>query len=522
MMKRLSLLFIFHFSLFTFHFSLLSSAGAQNPIIQTKYTADPAPYVHGDTVYLFTSHDNGVRDGYDMTDWLLYTTTDMVNWTDHGAVASLQDFGSWSGTLDNGAWAQQVVERNGYWYMYCPIQLHGIAILRAESPYGPWKDARKRQFINYDIRDIDPTVFIDDDGQAYLYWGNNGLWYAKLQEGMTNIVSGSRKEVPLTTEAFGGYKEKYTKADGTEDTRIVGDDCFEEGPWFYKRGGKYYLVYAAGGIPEHLSYSMSDSPTGPWTYKGRIMGAPEGSFTIHPGVIDYKGHSYMFYHSGQLPGGHGFKRSVCVEEFSYNEDGTIPQIPFTKAGVEPVGTLNPYVRVEAETIAMSKGLETTKDDSRGIYVTGIDANDYVKVRAADFGSDGAAAVTVCVRGGTSAGRIELCIDRSSDIVATIDVAAGGDWTELTAALSRTVTGLHDVLFYFRPADSAQKNGLPHFDYWRFTDAKASAVREIAHTSPLAGRYYDVQGRPVDSIEKNCIEMGHCRSRDFSGTHRSPE
>lgn len=489
---------------------MLNNIQAQNPIIQTKYTADPAPYVHGDTVYLFTSHDNGVRDGYDMTDWLLYTSTDMVNWTDHGAVASLQDFGKWTGNLDNGAWAQQVVERNGFWYMYCPIQLHGIAVLRAESPYGPWKDARKRQFINYDIRDIDPTVFIDDDGQAYIYWGNNGLWYAKLTEGMT-ALSGSRKEISLTTEAFGGYKEKYTKTDGTEDTRIVGEDCFEEGPWFYKRDGKYYLVYAAGGVPEHLSYSMSDSPTGPWTYKGKIMGIPEGSFTIHPGVIDYKGHSYMFYHSGQLPGGHGFKRSVCVEEFQYNEDGTIPYIPFTKAGVEPVGSLNPYQRVEAETIAMSKGITTEKSEELGVYVTSVDGGDYIKVRAVDFGTEGANSVVVGVKGGTNAGRIEVCIDRSSDIVATIDIPVGGDWKELSAQLSRVVTGVHDVFFYFRATETSAKSDLLHFNYWQFSNDSETGIETVLALRRYSGEqsseqslkvkdqsYYDLQGRQIES------------------------
>lgn len=111
-----------------------ATAVAQNPIIQTKYTADPAPVVVGDTVYLFTSHDNGVRDGFDMTDWLLYTSTDMVNWTDHGAVASLKSFSKWASSADNGAWAVQAVCRDGQWYMYCPIQLRGIGVLTAPTP----------------------------------------------------------------------------------------------------------------------------------------------------------------------------------------------------------------------------------------------------------------------------------------------------------------------------------------------------------------------------------------------------
>ena len=96
---------------------------AQDPIISTKYTADPAPYVHGDTVYLYTTHDEDDAEGFKMFDWLLYTSTDMVNWTEHGAVASLDDFKWYDGK--NGAWAEQVIERNGKWYMYCPIHGHG-------------------------------------------------------------------------------------------------------------------------------------------------------------------------------------------------------------------------------------------------------------------------------------------------------------------------------------------------------------------------------------------------------------
>ena len=112
-------------------------------------------------------------------------------------------------------------------------------------------------------------------GRLTLYWGNNGLWYVKLTRSMVDY-NGEIMEIPLTEETVGGYEEKYKDENGEEQTRLVGVDKYEEGPWAYKRGEKYYLVYAAGGIPEHLSYSMSDSPTGPWKYQGRIMDSPDG------------------------------------------------------------------------------------------------------------------------------------------------------------------------------------------------------------------------------------------------------
>nr|WP_262482817.1 family 43 glycosylhydrolase [Bacteroides gallinarum] len=108
------------------------------PVIQTKYTADPAPIVHNDTVYLYTTHDEDDAEGFKMREWLLYTSTDMVNWQDRGAVASLKDFEWYKG--DNGAWAPQVIERDGKFYMYCPIHGNGIGVLVADSPYGPFKD----------------------------------------------------------------------------------------------------------------------------------------------------------------------------------------------------------------------------------------------------------------------------------------------------------------------------------------------------------------------------------------------
>ena len=158
------------------------------PIIQTKYTADPAPLVYNDTIYLYTSHDEDDAEGFKMQNWLLYTSTDMVNWQDRGPVASLRDFNKWY-KGDNGAWAISVVHRNGKWYMYCPIHGHGIGVLVSDSPYGPFKDPIGKPLVwqkeHWD--DIDPSVFVDDDGQAYMYWGNPNTYYVKLNE--TDIIT---------------------------------------------------------------------------------------------------------------------------------------------------------------------------------------------------------------------------------------------------------------------------------------------------------------------------------------------
>src|SRR5262245_29704280 len=326
-----------------------SSARADNPIVQTNYTADPAPVVYDGRLYLYTSHDEDVtvNNFFTMNDWRLYSTVDMVNWTDHGSPAGYKNY-SW-GTGD--AWAVQCVPRSGKFYLYTPINNSTgskIGVLVGNNPWGPFSDPLGKALISTGSGNIDPTVFIDDDGQAYLYWGNPNLYYVKLNADMISFP-GSPTQTNLTTAGF-GVRSNSDRA-----------TAYEEGPWFYKRGSLYYIVYPADGTPEKISYTTSSGPLGPWMYRGDIMAKESGggsSFRNTPGVIDYKGHSYFFYHNGALPGGGGYKRSVCVEEFTYNVDGTIPTIRMTTAGPASLVPLNPYQQVEAETIAFSSGLKT--------------------------------------------------------------------------------------------------------------------------------------------------------------------
>jgi arabinoxylan arabinofuranohydrolase len=227
----------------------------------------------------------------------------MVNWTDYGSVASLKDF-QWSDKT-NGAWAPQCIERNGKFYLYCPIHGDGIGVLEADSPTGPFRDPLGRRLIDSDDiwQDIDPTAFIDDDGQAYLFWGNPRLYYVKLNEDMISYDHSIGKNgivaVKMDTASFGSKKRR----DGSLGT------TYTEGPWIYKRDKLYYMVYAAAGIPEYIAYSTATSPVGPWTYRGYIMErATNLAFTNHPGIIDYKENSYFFYHDQTLSNDEGFKR----------------------------------------------------------------------------------------------------------------------------------------------------------------------------------------------------------------------
>jgi hypothetical protein len=436
---------------------LLNRASAQNPIIQTIYTADPAPMVYRDTMFLYTGHDEDGSKFFTMNNWHCFSTTDMVNWTDRGSPLSFNTF-SWA---KGDAWAGQCIYRNHKFYWYVPVKKSdgkgfalGVAV--SSSPTGPFVDAIGHSLTPGNWGDIDPTVFIDDDGQAYLYWGNPALKYVKLNEDMISYSG----EIVTVSFADGGFG----KLSGGTRPRSQ----YVEGPWFYKRNKLFYMVYPAGGVPEHIAYSTSKSPIGPWTYRDTIMPVigKGGAFTNHPGIIDYKGKSYFFYHNGALPGGGGFDRSVCVMEFKYNVDGSIPRIIHSDLGVnKSAGVLNPFSRTEAETIAWELGVKTAVDERIGVFVTDIDNGDHIKIRNVNFGK-GAEAFVASTASISSGATIEIRTDSPDGaLIGTCPIKNTGSlqsWKIQTCALKK-VKGIHDVYFVFKGGEGKLFN----FDWWRF-------------------------------------------------------
>lgn len=336
----------------------------------------------------------------------------------------------------------------------------GVAV--ADSPTGPFKDAiGKPLYDNGKWDNIDPTVLIDDDGQAYLYWGNPNIYVVKLNDDMVSL-KGEVTMIEQTVEGFGAPQMDKRQKD------VKYKDNYTEGPWITKRGGKYMLLYAAGGVPEHIAYSMSDTPMGPWKYMGEIMPLEDTkSFTNHCGVADYKGHSYFFYHTGKLPGGGGFGRSTAVEEFKYNADGTFPIIHHTEAGVSPVGKLNPFRRVEAETMAFSHGVKTEQNVNNGVYVTETNNGDYIKVREVDFSrkpKSFAASVASNIRGGVMEVRLDSI---GGEKIAEIKIGNTGGWDKWNTVktnIEKPVSGIRDLFFVFRGEKGVR---LMSFNWWKF-------------------------------------------------------
>ena len=304
--------------------ALAAPLQAANPIITDVFTADPAAFVHQGTVYLYAGQDEAPNDrhsGYVMNRWLCFSSTDLVHWTSHGSPLKPTDF-AWA---KGDAWAGQVIERDGKFYWYVALQHDGthpgkaIGVAVADSPTGPFKDARGSALVTNDMTtatkiswdDIDPTVFIEPDGQAWLFWGNQKCYYAKLKANMTEF-DGPIQIVP------GDQVKGYTEA-----------------PWIHKRGELYYLSYATG-FPEKIAYSTAPAITGPWTPRGLLSEGAFNSNTIHQAIIDFKGHTWFFYHNGgtQDPRiGSSYRRSVCIDELFYNPDGTMKRVLQTTEGV---------------------------------------------------------------------------------------------------------------------------------------------------------------------------------------------
>lgn len=446
-----------------------TAALAQNPIIQTQLTTDPAPLVCGDRIYVYTGHDEDHADFFWMNEWRVYSSTDMVNWTDHGSPLNQSSF-AWA---DDRAWAAQAIERNGkyYWYVCAHSKITGgmaIGVAVGDTPTGPFRDALgKPLFDNGSWDNIDPTVLIDTDGQAYLYWGNPHLYCARLNDDMISI-RGEVERIEQRVEGFGAPDMEK------RDKNVKYKDCYTEGPWISKRGNNYYMLYAAGGVPEHIAYSMSKTPTGPWKYMGNIMPLQDtGSFTNHCGVADFKGHSYFFYHTGKLGG--GFGRSVAVEEFTYQPDGTFPIINATAEGVRPIGTLCPYNRVEAETMAWSKGVRSEWNEDTGVYLSDIHNGDYIKVREVDFGQQQPLRFEARVASALQGGWLEVRTDSvAGPLVAQVKVPYTGGWEKwqtVEALVERPLVGKHDLYFVFKGLKGLK---LFTFDWWRFDQNQVAA------------------------------------------------
>lgn len=287
---------------------------APNPFITAIYTADPSAHVWKDgRLYVYPSHDIDPPRGCDRMDrYHVFSTTDMVNWTDHGEILNSSQV-PW-GRKDGGfMWAPDCAYKNGKYYFYFPHPSGddwnntwkvGVAV-----SMHPDRDFKEVGYIK-DLGDahamIDPCVFVDDDGQAYFYYGGGGRCVgARLKDNMVELA------------------EPLRPMEGLRD--------FHEATWVHKRGDMYYLSYADNSYDKvakrganRMLYATSKNPLGPWEYRGVVLEAT-GCDTNHGSIVEYKGEWFLFYHNQKLSN-RGNLRSICVDRLHYNADGTIQTV----------------------------------------------------------------------------------------------------------------------------------------------------------------------------------------------------
>jgi arabinoxylan arabinofuranohydrolase len=427
------------------------AARADYPIASHRYLADPGSLVLNGRVYLYNSNDddNPVEGGYEMKSIVCVSSADLKNWTDHGVVFSVPAGASWAGD----SWAPQPIERDGTVFMYFGNSGSGVGVASSKDPTGGFKDAKGSVLVNgstpgasgTDSWLFDPGALIDSDGQAYLAFGGNGETNARIIKLGSDLASVSGSATQLAPKGF------------------------YEASFLFKRNDTYYLAYStnpANGL--RIDYLTSKSPMSGYTYGGVIADQPpQNNDNNHASEFVLGGKWYHAYHNRFVAKQAGisatYKRNLALEALDFNEDGSIKQVTYTTDGVAQVGTLNPYARVEAETMNAQSGIETETCTEGGMDVTEIGAGDWIKLRGVDFGT-GAKSFSARVASTGAGGSIELHLDKpDGTLVGTCSVAATGGvqtWGTTTCDVSGA-SGVKDLVLSFKGATF-------NLNYWQFT------------------------------------------------------
>ena len=313
-----------------------------NPFVKYKYLGDPAALVDGKTLYLYAGHDQCPerQERYVLNEWCILSTTDMKTWKEHSYKLKAVDF-PWA---KGEAWASQTIKRGDkyYWYVtaeHKSIHGKGIGVAVADSPTGPFIPVEKPLVTNnmttkhtgISWDDIDPTAIVDDDGQAYLIWGNTQLYYAKLKDNMVELDSDV-----MTMEIRGirmPSNPKEWNKEAEADKAAAGSNFFTEAPWIHKHKGWYYLTFSIG-FPEKTAYAMSRSINGPWEYKGILNEVAGNCNTNHHAIVNFKDDWYFIYHNGSInTAGSSYRRSVCIDRLKYKKNGELERIQMTSEGI---------------------------------------------------------------------------------------------------------------------------------------------------------------------------------------------
>ena len=417
----------------------ITSLSAQNPIVRNQFSADPTARVFNGKVYVFPSHDIPTPDGkglrkdwFCMADYHVFSSENLTDWTDHGMIVS-QNKVAWVDSASYSMWAPDCIERNGKYYFYFPANKNvadangrkgfgvGVAIAdKPEGPYVPLPEPIKG------VNGIDPNVFIDKDGQAYLYWAMGNIMVAKLKDNMTELAS--------EPQVIANLPQKGLK----------------EGPFLFERKGIYYLTipHVENKI-ERLEYAIGDNPMGPFKMAGVVMGeSPVNCWTNHQSFVEYKGQWYLFYHHNDYSPKFDKNRSIRVDSLFFNTDGTIQKVTPTLRGVGVSSATN-KIEIDRYSSKSEIGSVVALLDSVNTFngwKTILNSKSaWVQYNAVDFGKQ--KLKTFQVRALSEKGAtLEIRLDKADGpVVAEVKVPKSADWNTVEAKVSKFQAGIHNLI-----------------------------------------------------------------------------
>ena len=415
---------------------LATAVFATNPLIMDQFTADPTARVFDGRIYVSPSHDIREPPGYAgrpnwfvMEDYHVFSSDNLTDWKDHGVILSRNDV-PWVNHDAYAMWAPDAVFKDGKYYFYFPAPVAdttngpgmriGVAI--ADTPVGPFK-ALPTPIEG--VKGIDPAVLIDKDGSAYLYWGLNKLFAAKLKPNMTEIEG-----EPLT---FDNLPKKG----------------LQEGPFVFERNGVYYLTYphVANKI-ERLEYATSSSPLGPFQWAGVILDESEsGCWTVHHSIVDYKGQWYLFYHDRDLSPSFDKRRSIRADKLFFNADGTIQKVIPTLRGVGLVDAKS-EIQIDRYSAKSATGIAISfLDDANphaGWKTTFSAPDSWVRFNEVDFGPGGKRTLEVRAKA-AGKGALEIRLDKpDGPVLGRVKMGQGTEWSVAKGDAKKIPAGVHDL------------------------------------------------------------------------------
>ncbi len=410
-----------------FYWIGLKEGFADNPLILDQFSADPTARVFEGKIYVYPSHDIPASPGrgragwFVMEDYHVFSSENLMDWTDHGVILDQTDV-PWLERKSFDMWAPDCVFKDGKYYFYFPASGRiGVAV--AEKPEGPYKPADKP--IN-GVRGIDPCVFIDNDGKAYLYYSMNRIFAARLKDNMLELDS-----------------EPLVIANLPQKGLI-------EGPFVFERNGIYYLTYPhVQNKTERLEYAISTSPMGPFEHKGVIMDeSPSGCWTNHHSIVEYKGQWYLFYHDKDLSPDFDKNRAIRADYLSFNEDGTIRKVTPTLRGVG-IADASKEIQIDRYSAVSPDGVTVDFVDSnqkqKGWKAVLAAQNAWVQYNDVDFGEHKWISVQVKAASQTG-GMVEIRMDNvDGPLAAKVEIPENRDWSVVKSELLKIPSGVHNLV-----------------------------------------------------------------------------